>query len=171
MSIRDLTKSKSGTHHHLNDQAVTNKEFGKQDNHGKDSMTWHNRVYDWYNAERRFIFAAPNKKAMNKWISLIENEKKKIIIKENAEKNKMLGQFSDRVKILTNQTDTGLKYRGSPHHQSNNINATPDPANSYQNDHTTTPIQNGEYQLYDNGGEITSQAYPTTDIKDFDISQ
>jgi len=49
---------------------------------------------------------------------------------------------------------------------------TPDPASSYQNDQTTTPVRNGgEYQqLYDNGGQVTNQAYPTTDIKDFDVS-
>jgi len=37
------------------------KEFGENDNNGKDSMQWNNREKDWYNAERRFIFAAPNR--------------------------------------------------------------------------------------------------------------
>ena len=38
------------------------KEFGHGDRNGKDSMTWAVREKDWYNAERRFIFAAPTKK-------------------------------------------------------------------------------------------------------------
>ena len=34
-------------------------------------MTWQNREKDWYNAERRFIFAAPNLRQRDKWIDLI----------------------------------------------------------------------------------------------------
>ena len=37
------------------------KEFGKDDKNGKESMTWKNRERDWYNTERRFIFACKNK--------------------------------------------------------------------------------------------------------------
>ena len=47
------------------------KEFGQEDNNGQDSMTWQNREKDWYNAERRFIFAAPNLRQRDKWIDLI----------------------------------------------------------------------------------------------------
>ena len=36
---------------------ITEKDFGKGDNNGKDSVMWKNREKDWYNAERRFIFA------------------------------------------------------------------------------------------------------------------
>ena len=53
--------------------AITMKEFGENDNGGKDSMCWHNRQKDWYNAERRFIFASPNSQVKNKWISVISN--------------------------------------------------------------------------------------------------
>ena len=34
MAVRDLIKSKSGQHHKLNDQGITSKEFGQQDNNG-----------------------------------------------------------------------------------------------------------------------------------------
>ena len=30
---------------------------------------------DWYNAERRFVFAAPNGKLMNKWVEKIIMDK------------------------------------------------------------------------------------------------
>ena len=55
--------------------AIVRKEFGQNDNNGRDSMQWHNREKDWYNAERRFIFAAPNKSMRSKWINLITSEK------------------------------------------------------------------------------------------------
>ena len=59
MAVRDKRK---GAHkeHHVYDQSITAKEFGEQDNNGQDAIMWKNRVKDWYNAERRFIFAAPN---------------------------------------------------------------------------------------------------------------
>ena len=31
-------------------------------------MTWHNREKDWYNAERRFIFAADTAKSRSRWL-------------------------------------------------------------------------------------------------------
>jgi hypothetical protein len=34
-----------------------------------DAMTWKNRERDWYNAERRFIFACETKKEADKWIA------------------------------------------------------------------------------------------------------
>ena len=37
--------------------AITGKEFGADDNDGQDAATWKNRQKDWYNAERRFVFA------------------------------------------------------------------------------------------------------------------
>jgi hypothetical protein len=40
---------------------VTAKEFGANDKAGKESMTWKNRERDWYNAERRFIFACESR--------------------------------------------------------------------------------------------------------------
>lgn len=55
--------------------AITKKEFGKDDNNGKDSMIWKNRQKDWYNAERRFIFASATEKAKDKWIKHIERVK------------------------------------------------------------------------------------------------
>jgi hypothetical protein len=56
--------------------AITLKEFGKEDNNGLDSMQWHNREKDWYNAERRFIFAAPSAQMKAKWINLITKQKR-----------------------------------------------------------------------------------------------
>ena len=55
--------------------AITAKEFGKDDENGQTSMQWHNREKDWYNAERRFIFAAPSRKAQTKWIQMIGKTK------------------------------------------------------------------------------------------------
>ena len=58
MPIRDDDSdniSSRSSHHHA---SVTDKEFGCDDNNGKSAMTWKNREKDWYNAERRFIFAA-----------------------------------------------------------------------------------------------------------------
>lgn len=50
---------------------ITKKEFGKDDNKGREACTWRNREKDWYNAERRFIFAAVSREARDKWIKLI----------------------------------------------------------------------------------------------------
>ena len=52
----------------LNPVEITHKEFGQDDNEGHDAMLWKNRERDWYNAERRFIFATKNPKKRNKWI-------------------------------------------------------------------------------------------------------
>ena len=88
MPIRDLNKNKSDRKFaKLHDQSIAAKEFGKDDNNGHDSMQWHNREKDWYNAERRFIFASPNKRMLKKWINLIENDKKRTIAKNNSKKN------------------------------------------------------------------------------------
>jgi len=45
----------------VNNTDVTAKEFGANDAGGQESMTWKNRERDWYNAERRFIFACESK--------------------------------------------------------------------------------------------------------------
>ena len=55
--------------------AITKKEFGQNDKNGQASMTWKNREIDWYNAERRFIFAAPGPKMKAKWIKIIRKTK------------------------------------------------------------------------------------------------
>jgi len=34
-------------------------------------MTWKNREKDWYNAERRFIFACETKKEADHWITVL----------------------------------------------------------------------------------------------------
>lgn len=48
---------------------VKDKEFGQDDHDGKDTNTWRNRERDWYNCERRFIFACESKQAADKWIA------------------------------------------------------------------------------------------------------
>jgi hypothetical protein len=53
--------------------AITRKEFGQDDGDGRDSMTITNRQIDWYNAERRFIFACLTAKEKNKWMELINS--------------------------------------------------------------------------------------------------
>ena len=44
-------------------------------NDGKEAATWANREKDWYNAERRFIFACSTRKERDKWIELIIKDK------------------------------------------------------------------------------------------------
>ena len=53
---------------------ITSKDFGKDDNDGKDSVMWKNRQKDWYNAERRFIFACNSKKERDAWIEKIRED-------------------------------------------------------------------------------------------------
>ena len=92
MAIRDLNRRKvEGKHAKLHDATITTKEFGQQDNNGQDSMQWHNREKDWYNAERRFIFSTPNSKMLRKWITLIEKDKKRTIAKTNSKINTRIG--------------------------------------------------------------------------------
>ena len=55
--------------------AITGKEFGENDNDGKDAATWKNRQTDWYNAERRFVFACKTTKERDKWVEKIVMEK------------------------------------------------------------------------------------------------
>ena len=54
---------------------ITSKDFGKGDNNGKDAATWKNREKDWYNAERRFIFATKTKKERDVWLKNINTFK------------------------------------------------------------------------------------------------
>ena len=75
MAIRD--KNKGGkVKHHLEDKHIYKKEFGQDDNDGQDAMTWENRQKDWYNSERRFIFATDSKILRKKWIQLIMQDKR-----------------------------------------------------------------------------------------------
>ena len=78
MAIRDSNKGNAKTHKLYCDD-ITQKEFGKDDNQGRDSVTWKNREKDWYNAERRFIFATQTKKDRKEWI--------KSVIRENSSQN------------------------------------------------------------------------------------
>lgn len=55
--------------------AITGKEFGADDNDGQDAATWKNRQKDWYNAERRFVFACKTQKERDKWVEKIVMEK------------------------------------------------------------------------------------------------
>ena len=61
---------------------ITAKDFGKDDNDGKDAILWKNREKDWYNAERRFVFAAPTTKLHDKWIKMIIMDKVKTGLRE-----------------------------------------------------------------------------------------
>jgi len=92
MAIRDFSKSRQGKHAKLYDRSIVSKEFGQDDNNGKDSMCWKNRQKDWYNAERRFIFAAPNDRLKATWIKQIAKEKRKQISAENTMRNMRLGK-------------------------------------------------------------------------------
>ena len=74
MSVRD---NKSGTYkdHKLYSNDIIEKEFGADDNEGHDAALWKNREKDWYNAERRFIFATKNAVKRDKWIQNILKQK------------------------------------------------------------------------------------------------
>jgi len=91
MAIRDFSKGRQGKQAKLYDRSITQKEFGQEDNNGKDSMKWHNRQKDWYNAERRFIFAAPSQQLKSKWINCVEKERQRILSCENSFRNQSLG--------------------------------------------------------------------------------
>ena len=64
--------------------AITKKEFGQNDGGGKDSMTVSNRQIDWYNAERRFIYACPTEGEKNKWMDLLNTNYIKSAIAEGV---------------------------------------------------------------------------------------
>ena len=74
MAVRD---NRRGTYkdHKLYSGEIVSKEFGADDNEGHDAMLWKNRERDWYNAERRFIFATKNPKRRNKWIEEVIKDK------------------------------------------------------------------------------------------------
>ena len=67
MAIRDNNKG-GKLRHKLEDKHITKKEFGADDNDGQEAQTWKNREKDWYNAERRFIFATNDKQKTQVWI-------------------------------------------------------------------------------------------------------
>ena len=60
----------------INNEDITKKEFGKDDEEGKTSKTLTNQERDNYNKERRFIFACESKKEMEKWV---KNFNKKLV--------------------------------------------------------------------------------------------
>ena len=62
---------------------IYDKEFGQDDQGGKESQTWRNREIDWYNAERRFVFACPNKAEGTRWKTQINN---KVVVRRNTVK-------------------------------------------------------------------------------------
>lgn len=51
------------------EQSAEQKEFG-----AKQSSTWKNREIDWYNAERRFIFATSSRAETLKWMKKINTD-------------------------------------------------------------------------------------------------
>ena len=73
MSIRD-NRIGASQDHYLYSTDITEKDFGANDNEGHDSALWKNRELDWYNAERRFIFATKTQGKCDKLIKLISKE-------------------------------------------------------------------------------------------------
>ena len=67
--------------HKLFSEEIVSKEFGANDNEGHDAALWKNREKDWYNAERRFIFATKTAKRRDKWIEEVIKDKAKTGIK------------------------------------------------------------------------------------------
>ena len=55
---------------YLEDQTILNKEFGMaKDKEVNRCSAWSTRVFDWYNSERRIIFACTSEKERSKWIN------------------------------------------------------------------------------------------------------
>ena len=61
--------------HRLYNTKITEKEFGADDKDGREAVQWKNRVKDWYNAERRFIFATKTEQQRQRWLDEIMKEK------------------------------------------------------------------------------------------------
>ena len=61
--------------HRLYNKKIIEKEFGADDKDGKEAVQWKNRVKDWYNAERRFIFATKTEHQRQRWLDEIMKEK------------------------------------------------------------------------------------------------
>ena len=80
MAIRDNKKGKE--EHKLHNIDITAKEFGADDNNGKDAAMWKNREKDWYNAERRFIFATHKKVERKNWIDKVIKDKIAVSLKK-----------------------------------------------------------------------------------------
>ena len=59
---------------HMRHGTTMEKEFGKQDNRGMDSMKWINREKDWFNAERRHIYALQTPLERDEIIDLIKKQ-------------------------------------------------------------------------------------------------
>ncbi len=59
---------------------------------GLEAQTWKNREKDWYNAERRFIFAAKDPKTRDKWIRLILETQIKDRIQEGIAKMMLINR-------------------------------------------------------------------------------
>ena len=72
MPIRDLNKGVTRAHY-LEDQDIVSKEFGRStlSTGVQQTFTWSNRQNEWYNSERRFIFACKNEQERKKWMGAI----------------------------------------------------------------------------------------------------
>ena len=79
MSVRDNRRGMFKDHK-LFSSEIVEKEFGEDDNEGHDAALWKNREKDWYNAERRFIFAAKGPKTRDKWIDEINKDRHPIAL-------------------------------------------------------------------------------------------
>lgn len=75
MAVRDNSRGEF-KNHKLFSSEIIQKEFGADDNKGHDAAQWKNRERDWYNAERRFIFATKSTKQKDKWLDQILKETK-----------------------------------------------------------------------------------------------
>ena len=82
MAVRDNVKGQIKDHKLYNTE-ITHKEFGAGDKNGHDAATWSNREIDWYNAERRFIFAAKTENLRRKWIEEVVKEKASMAVRRN----------------------------------------------------------------------------------------
>ena len=68
MAVRDK-KREDSKEDKLYSQDITQKEFG-----GAKNASWKNREMDWYNAERRFIFATHTATLRDEWVGEIKKD-------------------------------------------------------------------------------------------------
>ena len=92
MSIRDNRIGPSQDHY-LYSTDITEKDFGANDNEGHDSALWKNREMDWYNAERRFIFATKTQAKCEKLIKLISKESTEPLRLSKSKRNQVPNQI------------------------------------------------------------------------------
>lgn len=79
MPVRDMNLGEQ-KQVYLEDHGILEKKFGvKRKNNGQKFIknnvsAWTNRTYDWYNSERRIIFATTSEEQRDNWIKFFQEK-------------------------------------------------------------------------------------------------